>query len=159
MSTLRFAQRAKKIKNAAKINKRRTRAQLEKRIIVLENANISLKKRLKQRKSSVVIKHFEQDQELLNANAEIERLKELLASKMDLIAQLNDDLQAKNEIIDEMGKRYLKEISQLKNENIEKTEKNESLSDQIANNEYGFHSLSIFIIFFSNFHTFLLSIF
>eukprot|EP01083_Nonionella_stella_P194739 718064_1 len=43
ISTLRFAKRAKKIKNIIKINKKKTREQLESRIIYLENENIQLK--------------------------------------------------------------------------------------------------------------------
>ena len=50
ISTLRFAKRAKKIKNKAKINKRKTREQLEARIIFLENENAQLKKKLNKRK-------------------------------------------------------------------------------------------------------------
>jgi len=134
ISTLRFARRAKKIKNKAKINKRRTREQLEARVKQLEEENATLKKTLsskkyggpsvKKNKSTPNLQTKEEqifgmtaeekqqtdemlqakDDELKLKEDELAQLKELLDKKDDQMKQLEEDLEVKQEIVDEFDK-------------------------------------------------------
>merc|ERR1711902_368029 len=110
ISTLRFAKRAKKIKNKAKINKRKTREQLEARIIYLENENNNLKKKLNKKKfggnSSTSLRKNNTMSKIIDNNdeqifgmslEEKEKNEQLLKEKIDEIDKLNTILDKKND--------------------------------------------------------------
>jgi len=117
ISSLRFAKRAKDIKNKARINKQLTREQLEKKISTLKEENATLKKSLKtkpnttndnQSKKRPVLKsqlsNLEEaqltdftmesnninskDNELKQALAEIERLKKIIEFKRSKVTTI-----------------------------------------------------------------------
>eukprot|EP01084_Bolivina_argentea_P311084 538431_1 len=89
ISTLRFAKRAKKIKNIARINKRKTREQLEQRISKLCAENKELKQKLNKRKfgSKVTTINNEElrakDNEISQCLDEIIKLKDSASRKQD----------------------------------------------------------------------------
>ena len=114
ISTLRFAKRAKKIKNKAKINKRKTREQLEARIIYLENENANLKKKLNKRKfggsnvSSMKknntmsqIVDGDGDKQIFGMSAEEKKQNDdLLQNKDDEIRMKSEELEKLKQLLD-----------------------------------------------------------
>ena len=145
---MRFASRAKKIKNKAQINKRRTRDQMELRIRQLEEMNLALKKKLKGRKkggngpghtSRVSISSTsdigDNDVKLKEALAEIERLKEALKKKQEIIEQFEQDLKGKDNIIDEMNTEYTKKTKNLQKDINDRDDNIEDLQNRLLENE------------------------
>eukprot|EP01083_Nonionella_stella_P175106 608842_1 len=119
ISTLRFARRAKKIKNRAKINKRKTRQQLEQRIAYLEKENRELKQKLSKKKfgggggavtTTTTIDTQETDKLkslLRDRDAEVARLKNSLA-------QIEEDFSNKNDVMDEIDREKREYAAQCK---------------------------------------------
>ena len=140
VSTLRFAARAKKIKNKAKINKRRTRDQMEMRIRQLEELNLSLSKKLKakQNNSGTVIQQVntaENDEKLKEALSEIERLKELLRKKEERIDQMEQDLKSKDDVIDEMNNDFTQKTKSMKTQISDRDDTIDDLQNRLFDNE------------------------
>ena len=135
ISTLRFAKRAKKIKNKARINKRKTREQLEARIIFLENENSMLKKKLNKKKfgaSNVqsmkknntmsAIMDGDVDKQIFGMSMEEkQKQEELIQSKDDEINKRNEEIQRLKSLLDKKDDqmKQLEEDLQVKDEIVD----------------------------------------
>jgi len=134
LSTLRFAKRAKHIKNVAKINTKRTMKELEKRLIKLEAQNnvlikkiAKLKKKNNENKGSMSLMmpskgHLQQsstmlliknEEDLKVAQNEINELNEQLQLSRERIENLEEELKERDELYDKVAK-HMETINDLK---------------------------------------------
>ena len=163
ISTLRFAKRAKKIKNKAKINKRQTREQLLRRIAVLENENANLKKKISKHKFGgttsssmrknhsmnviagddaqifgMTLEEKEKNDALLHRQKEeILKLKEGMDRQEDRMKQMELDLEMKQEVVfafDAEKKEYEQRIRDLTSENQQNAMEIDKLQTKLESN-------------------------
>ena len=131
---------------------------MELRIRQLEEMNLALKKKLKGKKKgagaskngagagsehghgaqlSIIgdIGDSDNDVKLKEALAEIERLKEAVKRKEEIIEQLQQDLKGKDDIIEEMNTEYTKKTKNLQKDINDRDDSIEDLQNRLLKNE------------------------
>merc|ERR1712048_385926 len=137
ISTLRFAKRAKKIKNKAKINKHKTREQLEARIIYLENENRTLQIKLNKKQFGGNHAKSLKMNKSMNLVVDGDANDQIFGMSMEEKQKNDELLQNKDEEINE----HLDEIIKLKKEMAEKNDAMKQLEDELASKAEIFYEL------------------
>eukprot|EP00485_Elphidium_margaritaceum_P006839 CAMPEP_0202698456 /NCGR_PEP_ID=MMETSP1385-20130828/11734_1 /ASSEMBLY_ACC=CAM_ASM_000861 /TAXON_ID=933848 /ORGANISM="Elphidium margaritaceum" /LENGTH=697 /DNA_ID=CAMNT_0049355179 /DNA_START=21 /DNA_END=2111 /DNA_ORIENTATION=- len=182
VTTLRFAQRAKKIKNKAHINKRRTRDQLEARIRALEELNASLRQKLKlkQQKESTTITITQMSQsnsincntiesipaaavaatavddssqtKLLELESENQRFQKQLLEKQEVLEQFEHDIKSKDDMLDELNTSFTRTQKTFQQELRQQNRALEQLQTQLTSKDRELQRLTDLLSHKENLH-------